>query len=112
LKEPAFGDSSNLQSAICNLKSVICPALRLGFRLIKGMPAALGAALAAARGEGRFRSVTDFARRLGVGRPLLARLAAADVFASLGLSRREALWQVLALGEELPLFAGLDDARE
>jgi error-prone DNA polymerase len=112
LKGPAIGNSSNLQSAICNLKSAICPALRLGFRLIKGMPAALGAALTAARGEGRFRSVTDFARRLGVGRPLLARLAAADVFTSLGLSRREALWQVLALGEELPLFAGLDDEPE
>src|SRR5262249_15229773 len=41
-----------------------------------------------------------------------ARLAAADAFGSLGLTRREALWQVLALGEELPLFAGLDEAPE
>jgi hypothetical protein len=42
-----------------------------------------------------------------LGRPALARLAAADAFGSLGLSRRAALWQVLSLGEELPLFAGL-----
>jgi error-prone DNA polymerase len=88
------------------------PALRLGFRLIKGMPSAVGAALGAARGEGRFRSVADVARRLGVGRPFLARLAAADAFSSLGLTRREALWHVLALGEELPLFAALDDEPE
>ena len=35
-------------------------------------------------------------------------MAAADAFASLGLERREALWSVLALDEELPLFAGVD----
>ena len=44
-----------------------------------------------------------------LGRPLLARLAAADAFGSLGLPRRAALWQVLSLGEELPLFAALED---
>jgi len=118
LKEATFAaahktDSpSNLHSAICNRKSAICPALRLGFRLIRGMPGVMGKAVAEARGEGRFRSVTDVARRLGMSRPLLARLAAADAFVSLGLSRREALWQVLALGEELPLFAALDDEPE
>jgi error-prone DNA polymerase len=113
LKEPACGGSSNLQSGICNLQSPIGPALRLGFRLIKGMPAVLGNALTQARrGDGPFRSVTGVARRLGVSRPLLARLAAADAFASLGLSRREALWNVLALGEELPLFVALDDEPE
>jgi error-prone DNA polymerase len=88
------------------------PALRLGLRLIRGMPGAVGAALAEQRGQGPFRSVSELARRLGAGRPLLARLAAADAFASLGLSRRQALWQVLALGEELPLFSALDDEPE
>jgi error-prone DNA polymerase len=112
LQEQVLPDGSNLQSAICNLKSAISPALRLGFRLIRGMPGAVGTALVQARSEGSFRSVADVARRLGIGRPLLARLAAADAFTSLGLSRREALWQVLALGEELPLFAGLDDEPE
>jgi error-prone DNA polymerase len=85
------------------------PSLRLGFRLIKGLPKTVGEAIAAARDEGRFRSVSELARRAGVSRPLLARLAAADAFGSLGLSRRAALWRVLALGEELPLFATLDD---
>src|SRR5262249_9120706 len=32
-----------------------------------------------------------------------------DAFGSLGLDRRSALWQVLSLGEELPLFAALED---
>jgi error-prone DNA polymerase len=84
-------------------------AIRLGFRLIRGMPEAVGRAMETARAQGLFRSVSDLARRLRVGRPLLARLAAADAFGSLGLSRRTALWHVLALGEDLPLFAGLDD---
>ena len=39
----------------------------------------------------------------------LERLADADAFGSIGLSRREALWQVRALaGEPLPLFAAAD----
>jgi error-prone DNA polymerase len=84
-------------------------ALRLGFRLLKGMPEAAAQAIAAARGDGPFRSVSDLARRTRLGRPLLARLAAADALRSLGLGRRAALWQVLAAGDELPLFAGLDD---
>ena len=64
------------------------------------------------RQRGKFRSLHDLARRLNMGRPLLARLAAADAFNSLGLNRRTALWQVLALGEELPLFAELDEDHE
>jgi error-prone DNA polymerase len=83
--------------------------LRLGFRLIKGMPRAAVDVLVEARRAGPFLSVSDLSRRTRVGRPLLARLAAADAFRSLGLSRRTALWQVLATEEELPLFAGLED---
>jgi error-prone DNA polymerase len=84
-------------------------ALRLGFRLIKGLPQATADVLVKARRAGPFLSVSDLSRRTRVGRPLLARLAAADAFRSLGLSRRTALWQVLATEEELPLFAGLED---
>jgi error-prone DNA polymerase len=53
--------------------------------------------------------VADVARRGNVPHGLLARLASADAFGSLGLDRRAALWKVLATGEDLPLFAGLDD---
>jgi error-prone DNA polymerase len=82
-------------------------ALRLGFRLIKGLSQAAAQAVIEARPTRPFTSLSDFARRSGVGRAVLARLAAADAFGSLGLDRRTALWHVLAAGEELPLFAGL-----
>ncbi len=84
-------------------------ALRLGYRLIKGFAHAAAVALGEARAAAPFRSVQDVARRAGLGRPLLARLAAADAFGALGLDRRTALWQVLRTGEDLPLFDGLDD---
>ncbi|MBI3408395.1 MAG: error-prone DNA polymerase [Planctomycetes bacterium] len=87
-------------------------ALRLGLRLIRGMPNAQALAIIEARQRGWFRSLIDLKRRASVGRPLLARLAAADAFGSLGLNRRTALWQVLELGEELPLFAELDEDNE
>jgi error-prone DNA polymerase len=87
-------------------------ALRLGFRLIKGFAHAAALCLQAARTAAPFRSVQDVARRAGLSRPLLARLAAADAFGSLGLDRRTALWQVLLAGEDLPLFDGLDDDAE
>ena len=64
------------------------PEIRLGFRLIKGFSAAQAATLAAAR---PYRSVADLARRSGVSKALLARLAAADAFGSLpALDRRNA----------------------
>src|SRR5207253_11027978 len=68
------------------------PALRLGLRLVKGLPLARAEAAVAARQEMAYRSVADFGRRSGAGRALATRLAAADGFRSLGLGRRGALW--------------------
>ena len=85
------------------------PALRLGFRLVKGLPLARAEAVVAARQEREFRSVADFVRRSGVSRALATRLAVADAFRSLGLDRRAALWHALSGWQELPLFAGLED---
>jgi error-prone DNA polymerase len=84
------------------------PALRLGYRLIRGFPRAAIDKITAARRHGPFRSLPDFARRTRLSRALLARLSVADAFGSLGLSRRTALWKVLALQEDLPLFPELD----
>ncbi|MEM8801313.1 MAG: error-prone DNA polymerase [Pseudomonadota bacterium] len=82
-------------------------ALRLGFRQIKRMREEEATWIAAARGNG-YLSVEDVWRRAGVEPRLLRVLAEADVFASLDLSRRDALWQAAAIGAEkpLPLFAG------
>jgi DNA-directed DNA polymerase III PolC len=80
-------------------------ALRLGFRQIRGLPEAEAAWIPVARGNG-YLGVEDVWRRAGVAPHLLARLAEADAFAGLGISRRDALWAAKALGAEpLPLFA-------
>ena len=82
-------------------------ALRLGFRQIKGLREEDAVWITAARGNG-YRSAEDVWRRAGTPPVVLARLAEADAFADLRLSRREALWQVKAITAEapLPLFAG------
>lgn len=81
-------------------------ALRLGFRQIRGLSQEDGEWIAAARGNG-YRAVEDVWRRAGIDMRALTLLAEADAFASLGLSRREALWAARALGRDpLPLFAG------
>jgi error-prone DNA polymerase len=84
------------------------PALRLGFRLIRGFPKATAQKVMEVRQRGLFRSLPDLARRTRASRPVLARLSAADAFGSMELSRRAALWQALATEEELPLFPELE----
>src|SRR6056297_1762319 len=81
-------------------------ALRLGFRQIKGLSEEDAAWITAARGNG-YRQVGDVWRRAGVSPATVTRLAEADSFAALGLSRREALWEAKALAGDkpLPLFA-------
>lgn len=84
-------------------------ALRLGLRQIKGVSETQAGMLTEARGNG-YPDVAAVWRRAGAVPRLLATLAEADAFAGLGLTRREALWQVRALGAApLPLFAGLED---
>jgi error-prone DNA polymerase len=96
----------------CTLEGTGTVTLRLGFRLARGLPEAAVRTLTAARADRPFRSIAELARRTQLSRPLLARLAAADALASIGWSRRQALWQVLALGEQLPLFAGLEEPED
>lgn len=93
-------------------------AVRLGFRQIKGMAERdVLEKLMANRGNG-YRSIHDLWRRSGLDRGALERLADADAFGSIGLSRREALWAVRGLDQtkpqkNLPLFemAGNADLR-
>ena len=82
-------------------------ALRLGFRQIKGLSEEDAAWTTAARGNG-YTEVAELWRRAGLGPAIIEKLAEADAFAVLGLSRRDALWQAKALvkGKVLPLFAG------
>jgi error-prone DNA polymerase len=86
--------SINRQSPITNHQSIV----RLGLRLVIGLPRADADRIIAARAAGPFASLADLAARTGLSRAALARLAKADAFGSLGLDRRGALWQALGEG--------------
>jgi len=73
-------------------------AVRLGFRQVKGLAEADMKQLVLNRGAG-YRSVRDLWLRSGLSKSVIARLAEADAFRSLGLDRRAALWAVQALDE-------------
>jgi error-prone DNA polymerase len=84
------------------------PALRLGFRQVKGLREADMARLVACRGAG-YADPHELRHRVGLGRAALARLAEADAFGSMALDRRAGLWAVQGLGEApLPLFAAAE----
>src|SRR5207247_5664831 len=82
------------------------PAVRLGFRRIKGMREDHAKILLDIRKYcGRFESIDQLHRMTELPVSVMRRLAEADAFSSLGFSRRQALWQVMALSDEkLPLF--------
>ena len=84
-------------------------ALRLGLREIKGFSEDDALLIEQHRGRG-YDSVRDLWLRTGLAPAVLTRLAEADAFGSLGLSRRDALWATQALRragdkDDLPLFA-------
>ena len=85
-------------------------AIRLGLREIKGLKEEDGRLIVERRGV-PYDSVRDVWLRTGLSPRVLERLADADAFGSLGLTRREALWAAKALGrvgdrdDDLPLFA-------
>lgn len=84
-------------------------AIRLGLRQVKGLAEADMTRLVAEReARGPFRSLHELRQRTGLSRRALERLADADAFGDLGLTRRAALWAVQGLDEpveDLPLFA-------
>lgn len=86
------------------------PAVRMGLRYVKGLGAAEGERIVAARKESSFGSIPAFARRTGLGKKAMLALAEADAFHRLGpANRRQAIWQALgrrpeARGAPRPLF--------
>jgi error-prone DNA polymerase len=87
-------------------------AVRLGFRQISGFRQADAEAIHAARLSGA-KTLEQIARRAGLSRAALEKLAEADALRSLGLDRREGLWAVKGLGAETtaapaPLYQTLD----
>jgi error-prone DNA polymerase len=83
--------------------------IRLGMRIVHGLDAKQAEKIIAARAAGPFASIHDCWRRSGVTTATLEKLARADAFQGFGRSRREALWEIKALGDApLPLLAAAD----
>ncbi len=91
--------------------SAAAPALRLGMRLVKGLRQSTADAIAAARARGPFTSLESLWRRTAVPVSELRKLAEADAFNSLGLTRQTALWNISQLRDApLPIFDQLDES--
>jgi error-prone DNA polymerase len=105
--QPGLSDRLHGRSAVRNLRD---PALRLGFRQIKGFREAYAKAIVAARGRiSRFTSIHQFQQLARLPVSAIRLLAQADAFGSLGLTRRQAMWQATTLkNEEFPLFENRD----
>ncbi|MGD9803407.1 MAG: error-prone DNA polymerase [Hyphomicrobiaceae bacterium] len=90
-------------------------AVRLGLRQVSGLAGAETERLLASRGNG-YSDLRQLWRRAKLRAATLIRLAEADAFRSIGLDRREALWEAKALPDAppLPLFAyrGEDEVLE
>ena len=84
-------------------------ALRLGLRQIDGASESDLLPVIDARGRG-YRNLEEMRRRSGIPVRAIERLANADAFGSMGLDRRQALWQARALenAAPLPLFDAAD----
>ncbi len=77
-------------------------ALRLGFRQIKGFKEEDADWIAAARGNG-YPDPESLWLRAGIAPAVLERLAEADAFNGMGMTRRDALWAVRAIRSPAPL---------
>jgi DNA-directed DNA polymerase III PolC len=119
LLEEAVFDHAKIDFRHADMRHVIRSkrAVRLGFRQVKGLSEDAMLKFIERRGGG-YRSIHDVWLRSGLRKSDIERLADADAFGSIGLSRREALWAVRALdvqsaAEKLPLFerASQDDLR-
>ena len=69
--------------------------LRLGLRMLRGLPRAAGERIVACRGDRPYESIDDFTRRTRLGRAIVVRLARAGAFGSLQSDRRHSLWDAL-----------------
>jgi error-prone DNA polymerase len=80
------------------------PALRLGFRLVRGLSQASVERLISARQSAPFSDSQDLAVRARLNRRDLESLAAANAIAPLTGNRHQAAWSLAGVEDELPLF--------
>jgi error-prone DNA polymerase len=86
------------------------PAIRLGLRLVRGLSQTdAGSLVEAVRRHGRFETLEALANASGLSASSLRRLARADAFRSLGITRQQALWKLQRWRDhDLPLFSELE----
>jgi error-prone DNA polymerase len=82
------------------LRTMTHRALRLGLRQVKGLRQEEIEGFMKVRKQG-LSSVEDYVLRSGLSRRALELLAEADAFRSLGMSRRDALWAVKGMADEV-----------
>jgi error-prone DNA polymerase len=83
-------------------------AVRLGFRMIGGLPSRVGETVVRQRATRPYVSFGDFVKRTGLRSSPMQKLAHADAFGSLGLTRRAALWSILPDDKPMPLFDSIE----
>ncbi len=94
----------------CRLEKVAgpMPGVRLGLRYLERLRKSSAEAIAREAAVRPFSDPFDLARRCGLREDELSSLAYAGTMGSLGLTRREALWQVAGASQDAgPLFHGL-----
>jgi error-prone DNA polymerase len=96
---------------LCDLEDA-GKAVRVGLRYAAKFHEETANRIAVTRASRPFASLVDFEARVGASADELATLADIGAFASLGGSRRQALWQVEALGRSGPLFSTTPHATE
>lgn len=86
------------------------PAIRLGLRLVRGLSQRDAVSLTeAVQRHGRFETLEALANASGLSISSLRRLARADAFRSLGITRQQALWKLQRWRDhDLPLFGELE----
>ncbi len=88
------------------------PSLRLGLEQVYGLGEAEAERIVAARRDGSFKLPRDLVRRAKLDREALLHLARAGALASLGLSRRRAVWEAMQCLDKpasRPLLESLSD---
>ncbi|MCZ6895729.1 MAG: error-prone DNA polymerase [Gammaproteobacteria bacterium] len=81
------------------------PAVRLGLRMVKGLPADAGARLVDAREAAGFIDVTDLARRAALDRGAIKALSRAGALKTLAGNRHQAGWAALAIEQPVDVIA-------
>jgi error-prone DNA polymerase len=97
---PPTSPSAGAVSSPADCTGTTIPALRIGFRLVRGLRANIAEGILEERQtNGAFESLEALIQRTRAPTHALLKLALAGAFAGFGFERRAALWQVLSKGQ-------------